>query len=273
MSRRRTRSATRRPARPTRPARSSRSTRTRRRRPSISSGPAAGSFVSSTSASFGFTDSEGGVSFLCKLDGGAFAACTLSADLQQPGAGQPHLPGRGEGRGRQRLRRDLAAVDGRHRSPPAAPTFTAKPPTSTNSTSANFTFTGEATRPSSASWTAASFAACSSPQNLTGQRRLSTPSRSRPSIRPATSARPSPGPGRSTRRRRRSPSPSRPTTASTARPAGTPTAAAAAARSAAPPATAPGSPRAPSRSSRSRAATTGTAPASALPARSTTPPP
>lgn len=44
--------------------------------PSITAGPAAGSFVASTSASLSFTDSEGGVSFLCRIDGNAFAACT-----------------------------------------------------------------------------------------------------------------------------------------------------------------------------------------------------
>jgi hypothetical protein len=42
--------------------------------PSIGTPPA--NPTNQTSASFSFSDSEGGVSFLCKLDSGAFAACT-----------------------------------------------------------------------------------------------------------------------------------------------------------------------------------------------------
>jgi hypothetical protein len=42
--------------------------------PSITSGPP--SPTSSTSASFAFTDAEAGVSFLCRVDAAAFAACT-----------------------------------------------------------------------------------------------------------------------------------------------------------------------------------------------------
>jgi hypothetical protein len=42
--------------------------------PTINSGPA--SPTSSTSATFAFSDTEGGVSFLCRVDAAAFAACT-----------------------------------------------------------------------------------------------------------------------------------------------------------------------------------------------------
>ena len=44
--------------------------------PSITAGPANGSIVASTSASFSFTDTESGVTLQCQLDGGGFAACT-----------------------------------------------------------------------------------------------------------------------------------------------------------------------------------------------------
>src|SRR5204863_6405563 len=42
--------------------------------PSIDSGPSGS--VSSTSPSFGFSDTEPGASFLCQLDGGGFSSCT-----------------------------------------------------------------------------------------------------------------------------------------------------------------------------------------------------
>ena len=42
--------------------------------PTIDSGPLDPS--NSTSASFSFSDSESGVTFLCRLDGGGFSACT-----------------------------------------------------------------------------------------------------------------------------------------------------------------------------------------------------
>jgi hypothetical protein len=44
--------------------------------PSITAGPANGSTVASTSATFSFTDSESGVTLQCQLDGAAFAACS-----------------------------------------------------------------------------------------------------------------------------------------------------------------------------------------------------
>ncbi len=47
--------------------------------PTINSGPANGSFVSSTSPSFGFSDTEAGVVFECSLDSGSFDVCTSPA--------------------------------------------------------------------------------------------------------------------------------------------------------------------------------------------------
>ena len=47
--------------------------------PSIGSGPVNGSLTNVNSASFGFGDTEGGATFLCKLDTGSFSACTSPA--------------------------------------------------------------------------------------------------------------------------------------------------------------------------------------------------
>src|SRR4051812_30118453 len=44
--------------------------------PSITAGPAAGSFVSATSATFRFTDKTAKATFRCSLDGATAAACT-----------------------------------------------------------------------------------------------------------------------------------------------------------------------------------------------------
>ena len=53
--------------------------------PTITSTPA--NPTNQTSASFSFTDTQAGVSFLCQLDGSAFSACTSPSDLLQPYSG------------------------------------------------------------------------------------------------------------------------------------------------------------------------------------------
>jgi hypothetical protein len=47
--------------------------------PSITSGPAQNSTVASSSATFGFSDTEPGVAYLCRLDAGSYAACANPA--------------------------------------------------------------------------------------------------------------------------------------------------------------------------------------------------
>ena len=55
--------------------------------PTISAGPANGSLTNQNSASFSFSDSQAGVSFLCKLDTGSFTACTSPASYSSLGNG------------------------------------------------------------------------------------------------------------------------------------------------------------------------------------------
>jgi len=55
--------------------------------PTITSGPAAGSVTSSTSATFSYSDSEKGVTFMCGLDGAALSACATSGITYPVGAG------------------------------------------------------------------------------------------------------------------------------------------------------------------------------------------
>ena len=65
--------------------------------PAITSTPA--NPTNQTSASFSFTDTEAGVSFLCQLDGSGFSACSSPVDLLGPlSSGQPHVLGEGAGR-------------------------------------------------------------------------------------------------------------------------------------------------------------------------------
>jgi len=49
--------------------------------PTITSGPPGGSTIASSSATFGFSDTETGVSYLCKLDAGSYAACSNPASF------------------------------------------------------------------------------------------------------------------------------------------------------------------------------------------------
>jgi len=55
--------------------------------PTITSGP--GHITSATTAAFSFTDSEGGIAFLCSLDGAAFTACTSGVSYTGLGIPQP----------------------------------------------------------------------------------------------------------------------------------------------------------------------------------------
>ncbi len=134
--------------------------------PSINSGPTG--LVTSASASFGFTDSEAGVSFLCKLDSAVFAACTSPANYSSLAQGAHTF---------QVEAKDAAGNTSTAASrswtidtiPPVAPTITSKPAAATNQTAATFSFTDEAGATFLCKLDgAATFTACSSVISYTG---------------------------------------------------------------------------------------------------------
>ncbi len=133
---------------------------------SITAGPS-GTVVSAT-ANFSFTSPEGGVTFECRLDGGAWAACTSPRQLTGQADGSHTF--------------DVRAVDaaGNADASPATRTWTvdATPPDTSltsgpavtvNSTSATFTFSS--TDPGATfqcRLDGAAFAPCTSPRQLAG---------------------------------------------------------------------------------------------------------
>lgn len=110
--------------------------------PVISSGPAASpAWTTSTNASFGFTG-EGSSSFLCKLDGGSFAACASPKNYGGLAQGSHTLQveqvdqaGNTSPAASRTWQIDTVA--------PAAPTLTGKPSDPTNQTTGTFSFTDE----------------------------------------------------------------------------------------------------------------------------------
>src|SRR5439155_1065901 len=121
--------------------------------------------TNSPSASFSFTATEVGSTFECKLDGGAFAACTSPQSYSALTAGTHAF--------------QVRAIDpaGNTDATPAsftwtidttAPdtTLTATPPAVTNSTSASFSFTAtEVGSTFECKLDGGAFAACTSPQS------------------------------------------------------------------------------------------------------------
>ena len=120
-----------------------------------------------TSAAFSFSDADLESTFLCKLDGAAYAACTSPQSYAGPLAAGSHTF-------------SVEAKDGSSTgpaasytwtidlTPPVAPTITAKPANPTNQTSASFSFTDEAGATFLCKLDAGSFAACASPQSYPG---------------------------------------------------------------------------------------------------------
>src|SRR5207248_2108304 len=106
--------------------------------PVITSTPA--NRTSQTSARFGFSDTEAGVSFLCQLDTSAFTACTSPATYS------------GLSQGTHTFAVKAQDAAGNQSSPasfswnidttaPPKPVITSAPPSSTSQTSASFSFT------------------------------------------------------------------------------------------------------------------------------------
>ena len=131
--------------------------------PSLTSTPA--NPTTSNAASFSFSDTESGVSFECKLDAGAFAACTSPKAHSALAFGSHTFSVRAK---------DAA---GNVSSPasytwsvvPLAPTITAKPANPTNQTAASFSFsTSQSGVAFACKLDGGSFTSCTSPATYMG---------------------------------------------------------------------------------------------------------
>jgi hypothetical protein len=106
--------------------------------PSITAKPTNPS--NTASPSFSFTDGEAGVTFLCKLDGGSYAACSSPKSYSGLAAG-PHtfsVEARDAAGNVSSATSSTWTID---LTPPPAPAIGTKPPALTTSTSATFSFT------------------------------------------------------------------------------------------------------------------------------------
>ena len=130
--------------------------------PTIDSGPLDPS--NSTSASFSFSDSESGVTFLCRLDGGGFSACTSPKIYNSLAEGSHSF----QVKARDAVGNESAAAT---RSwtidtlAPPTPAIDSGPPDPSNSTSASFSFSDSESGVSFfCQLDGGGFSACSSPQ-------------------------------------------------------------------------------------------------------------
>jgi hypothetical protein len=137
--------------------------------PSINSGPAQGSTVQSTSATLGFTDSEGGVTLLCQLDVGVLAPCN-SGSATYSGLAQGAHTFQVEAKD---ALGNTSPVTTRSWTvdtvPPPVPTFTSTPANPSNQTSGSIGFKdSEAGVTFSCSLDGAPPASCISPKSFSG---------------------------------------------------------------------------------------------------------
>ena len=95
----------------------------------------------STSATLGFADSQAGLSFECSLDGAAFVACTSPKTYAGTLAQASHTFSVRARNGIGNLSAPATYTWRIDRTPPPAPTITAKPADPTNQAGASFTFT------------------------------------------------------------------------------------------------------------------------------------
>ncbi len=130
--------------------------------PSISSGP--GAFTNQTSATFGFSDSEPGVTFDCRLDKGAFPPCASPKTYTDVSPGQhtffvKAVDAAGNESAAAPYTWTIDVV------PPPTPILDSTPPNPSGSSSAEFTFSdAEGDASFQCGLDGASFSACSSPQ-------------------------------------------------------------------------------------------------------------
>ena len=134
--------------------------------PIITSAPA--NPTNQTSASFSFTDTQAGVSFLCQLDGSAFSACTSPSAYSGLIQGSHTFSVKAQ---------DTASNQSATASftwtvittPPPTPTITSKPASPTNQTNASLSFTDTQTGVSFlCQLDGSAFSACTSPKSYSG---------------------------------------------------------------------------------------------------------
>jgi hypothetical protein len=132
--------------------------------PSIDSGPSG--LTASAAASFTFSG-EFGASFDCRVDGGAFSACTSPQGYGglADGSHDFDVRARDAAGNTGAAARRTWAVD---TSAPSAPTIDSGPSGPTASASASFTFSGESGAALECRLDGAAFAACTSPQAYSG---------------------------------------------------------------------------------------------------------
>jgi len=129
--------------------------------PSLGSKPPA--LTSSTGASFGFSDTEAGVTFRCSLDGAAFGACTSPRTYSGLGEGSHTF----QVTARDAAGNESAAASYTWTVDSVAPTttITDQPPNPSNSASASFSFSANETASFQCRLDGASFSACTSPKS------------------------------------------------------------------------------------------------------------
>jgi hypothetical protein len=131
--------------------------------PSITAKPTDPS--ASTTASFSFSDSEAGVSFQCKLDAAAYAACTSPTTYSSLALGSHTF----SVQAKDAAGNGSSAATWTWQIVPPTPTITAKPANPTNQTSASFSFSDTL---AGVTYVCAldttTFTSCSSPQSYSG---------------------------------------------------------------------------------------------------------
>ncbi len=134
--------------------------------PTITSAPA--NPTTQTSASFSFTDSQRGVSFLCQLDSSAFAACPSATTYSGLSQGSHTFSVEAQdSAGNQSSATSFTWTI--NSTTPPTPTITSMPANPTNQTSANFNFTDSQTGVSFlCQLDGSAFTACSSPATYSG---------------------------------------------------------------------------------------------------------
>jgi large repetitive protein len=135
--------------------------------PTITSTPA--NPTNQTSASFSFTDTQAGVSFLCQLDGSAFSGCTSPQACAGPLSQGSHTFAVEAKDTADNLSRAASFTWTINTTPPPTPTITSNPANPSNQTSASFSFTDTQTGVSFlCQLDGAGYSACTSPKTYSG---------------------------------------------------------------------------------------------------------